>query len=201
MSRRRTRSKLVLTAGLLLLCVRAEAADRQIHPFFGATFGGGTTFVDPEKAIGKPNPTIGISAVFLSEVFGAEVEVADAPGFFESGDKHLVIHSRVTTISGNVIIAAPHRLTEYWLRPYLAAGGGLMRVRTTTSFNVFDLAKVIPQVDVGAGIVAFLTNRVGVSWEIRRFQSIGSDTKEVGLSLGGESLSFWRATMAAVIRY
>jgi len=201
MRERRRAITLVLTAGLLLLCVRADAADRQIRPFFGATFGGGTTFVDPEEAIGKPNPAIGVSAVFLSEVFGAEVEVADAPGFFESGDKHLVIHSRVTTISGNVIVAAPHRLTEYWLRPYLVGGGGLMRVRTTTSLNVFDFAKVVPQVDVGVGLVAFLTNRVGVSWEVRRFQSIGTDTKEVGLSFGGESLSFWRATMAAVIRY
>ena len=200
MSPRRTARALVLTTGLLLLCVRAGAADRQIRPFVGATFGGGTTFVDPEDAIGKLNPAIGVSAVFLSEVFGAEVEVADAPGFFE-GDKHLVIHSRVTTISGNVIVAAPHRLTEYWLRPYIVGGGGLMRVRTTTSFNVFDLAKVVPQVDVGVGVVAFLTPRVGVSWELRRFQSIGTDSKEVGLSLGGESLSFWRATMAAVIRY
>jgi hypothetical protein len=198
---RRTAAALVLTTGLLLLCVRAGAADRQIRPFVGATFGGGTTFVDPEDAIGKLNPAIGVSAVFLSEVFGAEVEVADAPGFFEKGDKHLVIHSRVTTISGNVIVAAPHRLTEYWLRPYIVGGGGLMRVRTTTSFNVFDLAKVVPQVDVGVGVVAFLTPRVGVSWEIRRFQSIGADSTEVGLSLGGESLSFWRATMAAVIRY
>jgi hypothetical protein len=139
--------------------------------------------------------------VFLGEVVGAEVEVADAPGFFESGDKHLVLRSRVTTINGNVIVAAPHRLTEYWLRPYFVAGGGLMRVRTTTSLSVFDVAKVIPEIDLGVGVVAFLTNRVGVSWDIRRFQSIGTGTPDVGLSFGGESLSFWRATMGAVIRY
>jgi len=192
---------LVLAAGLLLLCVRADAADRQIRPFAGATFGGGTTFVDPEDAIGSLNPAIGVSAVFLNEIFGAEAEVADAPGFFESGDKHLVLRSRVTTISGNFIIAAPHRWTEYWLRPYFVAGGGLMRVRTTTSFGVFDVAKVIPQIDLGLGVVAFLTNRVGVSWDVRRFQSVGTGTPPAGLSFGGESLSFWRATMGAVIRY
>jgi hypothetical protein len=201
MSFRIAANTLVLVAGLLLLCVRANAADRQVRPFLGATFGGGGTFLDLEEAIGKPNPAIGVSAVFLSELFGAEFEVADAPGFFESGDKHLVLHSRVTTINGNVIVAAPRRWTEYWLRPYVVGGGGLMRVRTTTSFNVFDVSKVIPQVDLGVGVVAFLTNRVGVSWDLRRFQSIGSDSQEVGLSLGGESLSFWRATMAAVIRY
>ena len=201
MRQRVATSMLVLVAGLLLLCVRADAADRQIRPFVGATFGGGTTFVDPEDAIGTLNPAIGVSAVYLSEVFGAEVEVADAPGFFQSGDKQLVLRSHVTTITGNVIVAAPRRLTEYWLRPYIVAGGGLMRVATTTKFNVFDVSKVIPEVDVGVGVVAFLTNRAGVSWEVRRFQSIGADTKEVGLTFGGESLSFWRATMAAVIRY
>jgi hypothetical protein len=192
---------LVLGAGLLLLCARAEAADRQIRPFFGATFGGGTTFVDPESAIGTANPAIGASAVFLGEVFGAEVDAADAPGFFQSGDKHLVLRSRVTTVSGNVIVAAPHRWTEYWLRPYVVGGAGLMRVSTTTSLTVFDVSKVIPAVDVGVGVVAFLTNRVGFAGEVRRFQSIGTDKPDVGLSFGGESLTFWRATMAVAIRY
>ena len=68
----------------------AAAAERQIRPFFGATFGGATTFVDPENASGTPNPAIGVSGVFLGEMFGAEVDVFDAPGFFETGDKHLV---------------------------------------------------------------------------------------------------------------
>ena len=136
-------------------------------------------------------------------MFGAEVDVADAPGFFESGDKHLVLHSRVTTISGNVIVAAPHRLTEYWLRPYLVGGGGLMRVSDDDLVQrVRRRRRSSPKFDLGVGVVAFLTNRVGVSWDVRRFQSIGSRSPtEVGLSSGDEHLSFWRATMAVVIRY
>jgi hypothetical protein len=195
----------VLVTGLLLMSDRAHAGDRQIRPFVGATFGGGTTFVDPELVVGKANLTIGASAVFLGEVLGAEVDVADAPGFFESDSKQLVLASRVTTISGNVVVAAPHRLTEYSLRPYLVGGGGLMRVRTTTAFGVFDVSSIIPAVDVGAGVVGFLTNRVGVCWEIRRFQSVGSrnsnSSSSAGLSFGDEHLSFWRATMAVAIRY
>src|SRR5262249_21004782 len=147
----------VLTLGLLLLSARAFAADRQIRPFVGATFGGTTTFVDPEEAIGKPNVAIGATAVFLGEILGAEIDFGDAPGFFE-GDKNLVHLSRVTTLSGNVVVAAPHRLTEYWLRPYLVAGGGLMRVRTSTLFGVFDVATLLPQFDVGVGVLGFVTN-------------------------------------------
>jgi hypothetical protein len=60
---------------------------------------------------------------------------------------------------------------------------------------------VVPVFDVGVGVVGFLTNRVGVSWDVRRFQSIGSDTGTVGVSLDDEQLSFWRATMALAVRY
>ena len=195
------RSMVVLGAGFLLLSTQTFAADRQIRPFIGVTFGGGTTFVDPENAVGKPNLAIGASAVFLGDVFGAEVEIADAPGFFESGDKHLVLFSRVTTISGNVVVAAPHRLTEYALRPYFVGGVGFMRVRTTTAFAVFDVSALIPELDVGIGALGFVTNRIGVCWDVRRFQTVGGNTDNSGLSFGDEHLSFWRATMAVVIRY
>lgn len=195
------RSILVLVAGLLLMSTRAVAADRQIRPFIGATFGGGTTFIDPDNAIGTPNVVYGASAVFLGEVLGAEVDVADAPGFFQTGDTHNVLFSRVTTVSGNVVVAAPHRLTEYSLRPYLVGGAGLMRVRTSTALGVFDVSAVIPHVDVGVGVLAFVTNRVGVCWDVRRFQSVGSHGDATGLSFGDEHLSFWRATMAVAIRY
>ncbi len=195
------RKTLVLMAGLLLMSHRTYAADRQIRPFVGATFGGGTTFVDPEKAVGKPHLAIGASAVFLGEVFGAEIDVADAPGFFESGDKDLVHLSHVMTVSGNVIVAAPHRLTEYSLRPYVVGGVGLMRVTTTTAFSVFDVSEVIPALDAGVGAVAFLTNRTGLCWDVRRFQTIARNTGDEGLSFGQQHLSFWRATMAVVIRY
>ena len=200
--RRRGRAGAMALAGLILMAAPVRAADRQIRPFIGATFGGGTTLVDPEGAVGKPNLAIGASGVFLGELFGAEVDAFDAPGFFETGDKDLVHVSRVFTVTGNVIVAAPHRLTEYWLRPYVVGGAGLMRVKTTTSFSVFDVSAVLPTVDVGVGAVAFVTNRAGVCWEVRRFQSVGgsSDTSG-GLSFGERHLSFWRATIAVVIRY
>jgi hypothetical protein len=193
-----TRRTAGLVAGLLLIAARANAEDRQLRPFIGATFGGGTTFVELNR--GKAKLAVGIGAVFLGEVFGAEVDVADVPGFFESGDNPLVIGSRVTTLTGNVVVAVPRRLTEYGLRPYVVGGGGLMRVRTTTSLNVFDVSRLFPAIDVGVGLVGFLTNRMGVSWEIRRFQSVDRNAGN-GVSFGEEQLSYWRATMAVAIRY
>lgn len=197
-----TRTALVLGAVFLLLSTAAFAADRQLRPFIGTTFAGSTTIVDPELAVGSPNITIGGSAVFLGELFGADIDVADVPGLFESGNQNLVRSSRVTTITGNLVIAAPHRLTEYALRPYIVAGGGLMSVRTTTALSVFDVSTMLPAIDVGVGAVGFVTNKLGVCWEVRRFQDIGSNAISGGLSIDGEQhLSFWRGTMSVVIRY
>jgi hypothetical protein len=200
------RRTLLVTAALLAFARGAGAEDRQLRGFVGATFGGGTNIVDPADPIprGKANMILGGSAVFIGEMFGVEVDVGDVPGFFERDSSPLVLESRVTTITGNIVVAAPHRLTEYSLRPYLVGGGGLMRVRNLTSLNVFDVSTFLPTLDVGAGVVGFLTDRAGVSWEIRRFQSIGRGTGGLdnGLSFGEEQqLSFWRATMAIAIRY
>src|SRR5262245_33716664 len=89
------RTAFVLAA--LALAVPARAADNQIRPYFGATFSGGTTFVDLEKAAGKLNPVVGVSVVRLGDMFGFEGDLGDAPGFFQAGDQHLVLSSRVTT--------------------------------------------------------------------------------------------------------
>jgi hypothetical protein len=202
--RRRGMCTLVLAAGFLLMCARSDGADRQLRPFVGATFGGDTTFaldIDPDNAGGGPKPAIGVSAVFLGELLGAEVDVFDGPGFFGTGSD-LVKSSRVTTFTGNVIVAAPHRATEYSLRPYVVGGLGLMQVRRTTLFNVFDISAVLPTIDVGAGALAFVTNRVGVSGDVRRFQSVGDNPSSDGLTTSGEQhLSFWRAAVAVVFRY
>jgi hypothetical protein len=200
-ARNPARNTVMLFAGLLLIAARASAADRQIRPFVGATFGGGTTFVDPEEAIGKPHLAIGVSAVFLGEILGTEIDVFDAPGFFESGDRNLVHVSHVATFSGNLVLAAPRRLTEYFLRPYIVGGATMMLVRTTTSLSVFDVSTVRPAFDLGGGVLAFVTNKIGVSGDIRRFQTVGGNSGSAGLSFGDEHLSFWRATMAVVIRY
>lgn len=179
----------------------AAAADNQFRGYFGATFGGGTTFVDLEKAAGHPNPAIGISWLTLGDVVGLEVDLGDAPGFFQGGDQHLVLSSRVTTLTGNVMIAAPRRFTEYSLRPYLVGGAGLMRARIDDYFGVLKVGRILPGFDVGAGAVGFITADAGIYWDVRRFQSLTRDSAERGVTFGHERLSFWRASMGLAIRY
>ena len=101
----------------VLLSQGSAAAEWQIKPFLGITFAGSTTFVDPEQAAGGPNIIFGGSGLLLGQVVGIEADVAFAPGFFDAGDLDLVTGSRVTTLTGNIVLAMPRRLTEYTLRP------------------------------------------------------------------------------------
>jgi hypothetical protein len=85
---------------------------------------------------------------------------------------------------------------------YFVGGGGIMRVSWEDVLGVFDTSKVVPAVDVGVGALGFLSNKVGLSWELRRFQRVGEPPLN-GRSFGpvAERLSYWRAHMAVVFRY
>jgi hypothetical protein len=56
-------------------------------------------------------------------------------------------------------------------------------------------------VDVGGGVQGFLTNRIGVGWDVRRFNGISKASEPGATTTGRTQLSFWRASMALVIRY
>lgn len=180
---------------------RAMAGERQIRPFVGVTFGGSTTIVPVASSVPKPHGVIGASAVWLGEFVGVDVDFAHVPGFFQSGERGLVLDSRVTTLMGNVVVAAPAQKTQYGLRPYLAGGAGLMWIHIASTFGVFQVAETMGAVDVGGGVQGYLTNRIGVGWDVRRFNGISKASEPGATTTGRTQLSFWRASMALVIRY
>lgn len=195
-----------IAALVLVLVVFGPAraqAEWQLKPFAGLTFGGSTTFLDLEQAAGEANLVIGFSGVWLGELVGIDADFGHGPGFFQSGDQSLVAGSSVTTLTGNIVVALPRRLSEYTLRPYFVGGAGLMHVRITDSPKVLGGSSTLAAIDIGGGVTGFLTDRVGLSWDVRRFQSVGGMVG--GLSIGPEQrpeqLSFWRANMALAFRY
>ena len=189
----------LLALTMLLFAPARPSAEWQIRPFLGVTFGGGTTFVDLEEAAGTPNLVFGANGRLLGDVIGIDVDFGHAPGFFQSGDRQLVRESSVTTLTGNVVLAPPRRLTEYILGPYFVIGAGLMRVRIDELFSALPVASTLPAMDVGGGVNGFLSDTVGLSWDARYFRSLGEKPLR-GFSIGPEHLSFWRASMALVIR-
>ena len=189
----------VLALTLLLIRSAPARAEWQLRPFLGVTFGGGTTFYDLDHAADDPNLVIGFNSVLIGELIGIDSDLGYAPGFFQSGGQHLVARSSVTTLTGNVVIALPRRLTEFTLRPYFVGGAGFMVARINDTNKVLSVSSTLPAVDLGGGVTGFLTDRIGVSWDVRHFRSYGGKAR--GLSIGREQLSFWRANMALVFRY
>ncbi len=191
----------------LWLLPAPASAEWQVRPFIGFSFGGVTTFVDPENAIETQNVAVGISGGWLGEIFGLEGDFGRSPGFFQTGDagdspiEHLVLTSAVTTLTGNVVIALPRRMAGYGLRPYFSGGAGLMHVDAFGKFGVVEHNRTLPALTLGGGVTGFLTDSVGVNWDIRRLSTLRGEGETLGNSVGREQLSFWRATMAVALRY
>ena len=185
----------LLACALVVFWPAIAAAEWQIRPFIGVTFGGDTTFVLSEAA-GESHRVYGVSGGWLGEVIGIEGDLGYSPGFFDS--PRLVLSSYVTTATANVIVALPRRWTRYTLRPYVLGGGGMMRVRSEDRVGLLEVDRTLPAMNVGGGATGFLTDRVGLNWELRYFRSI--DQEPTGVSIGDEQLSFWRATMSVAIR-
>jgi len=198
-----------LVLALWLLSPAPAAAEWQVRPFIGFTFGGETTFVDPEKAIETQNAIFGASGGWLGEIFGLEADFGRAAGFFQTDQasglsaslEPFLLSSAVTTLTGNVVIALPKRMAGYGLRPYFSGGAGLMHIDTVTQLRIIDVHRTLPTLSLGGGVTGFLTNRVGLNWDIRRLNTLRGEGETLGDSLGRGKLSFWRATMAVALRY
>jgi hypothetical protein len=188
---------------LMLWPASAAAQEWQLKPFLGLTFAGDTTIVDPEDAAGDVHFVLGGGVSWIGEVFGVEGDFGFVPGFF-AGDQEvpLVISSSVWTLTGNVVIAMPRRMTQYTLRPYIAGGVGLMRVSKDDQLEAFPVTLNVMTIDVGGGATGFLSDTVGLNWDLRYFRNItgAPDPDNPGLSFGAPRLSFWRLTMGVVLR-
>jgi opacity protein-like surface antigen len=180
----------------------SAAADWYVTPFIGNAFRGTTTFVDEYSGKARRKMTVGGSASLIVGVFGVEVDYAWVPRFFQDPDPEVIIvNSRVQTLTGNVIVAAPLSLTRESLRPYAVMGVGTMAA------HVEYFRDLLPRVDdnltafaVGGGVIGMLGNRTGVRFDVRRFTNLDRDTPS-GTTFGPARLHYWRGTVGLTLRY
>lgn len=191
---------MLLSLGILGLNVTPSiAGEWQVKPFLGATYGGSTTYSVVGLFAPKAHFVFGGSGMWLGEILGVEGDFGHTSGFFHDPNDQFVTDSGVTTATGNIVVAVPRHLVQYTLRPYLVGGAGMMHVRIDYLGNPVSTSSTLKSMDLGGGVTGFLTNHIGVSWDVRYFRSIDR-TIESGQSIGSEHLSFWRATMAVAIR-
>jgi hypothetical protein len=192
-------------AAVTMLCLCAGASEARgdwlITPFVGYSFAPETTFLVPGEPA-KRRFTLGTAVALLSDSFlGLEAEFSHTPRFFEGDDpRGLVLTSRVTALSGSVILAVPLAVTRESLRPYVVGGLGLLQARTSVAAGIFPLEEDLLGVNIGAGAIGLISERTGFRFDLRHIKAAsGADgpLARPGLS----RLSFWRATVGVVLRY
>ena len=212
------------TLKLLALCCGClatpdvAAAEWHFAPFVGVTFKGNTTINDPELATGESHPAFGGFVSLLGGgIFGAEGLFELTPYFFQGSEGRmtddglpipddLIESSRVTAVMGNAILTVPRRYTEYFLRPFVSGGFGVLRVSKTEvqppgGLEVFPLRANFAAYNVGGGAIGFFSQRTGVRFDVRYFATL-RDTELPGVTLLGDPvrLRYMTASVALVIR-
>jgi len=194
---------LLAAAILFLFTTAVPAAEWQLKPFLGGTYGGSTTYLFVPQAGAKAHFVFGVSGMMIGEIFGIEGDFGHTASFFQDESNlfnPLVTDSGVTTTTGNIVVALPRHLAQYTLRPYIVGGAGLMHISIDYRENPgTSISSTLKTMDLGAGVTGFLTKHLGVTWDVRYFRSIDR-TIETGQSIGSEHLSFWRASMALAVR-
>jgi hypothetical protein len=77
----------------------------------------------------------------------------------------------------------------------------LIHVNIQGFIGAVAVNRTLPAMNIGGGVTGFLTPRIGLNWDVRRFSTLRGEGETVGNSLANEQLSFWRATMAVAVRY
>jgi hypothetical protein len=186
------------------------SADWTITPFVGWNFGGAAD-INTGSSGSQTSSTFerkldyGASLIRMGGgPIGFEIDFGYSPRFFEtstppSGFFKFTKDSTLTTLTGNVVIGAHGGA----VRPYVVGGVGLIRT------NLQDFSKRFPVswkndfgLDVGGGVMGFLSDNAGLRGDVRYFRSLqGTSYSE---NSGGVALSdfkFWRASLGLSFKF
>ena len=191
----------VATAGALCLAPSTASAEWILTPFIGASFATGTDVDDVEfdTLIDGSKMTYGGTFTYLGGgVLGFEVDFGYSPEFFEGDDDDIdfIDSSNYSSLMANVVLSAPAGA----FRPYGTAGVGLINTSIDDVDDIFDVDRNALGFNVGGGVMAFFTDRVGIRGDLRYFRQMGeADDDEIDFDLG--AFRFWRATVGASFRF
>jgi hypothetical protein len=192
-----------LLALWVLACPRpARAQDLLLIPYLGFTFAGSSSlFGDLESGSSESASAVGGSVALLGQgILGVEGDIGYVPGFFERGEAQIVFPGTfVTSLTGSMILTLPLTITRESLRPYVLAGGGVMWAESRDLAGVFEIRSTMPALSFGGGAIGFLSNTVGVRFDLRYLRSLGAgDDQIAGI---GPRVKFWRGSVGLVLKY
>lgn len=211
----RTRLRvLTLAAALFFLFPAIARAEWQFTPFLGYTFNGSTTLLDfgriaNQTANDEPHVDFGGSVRLLGPgPIGVEGYYLHTPGFFDAKQFDInlprILDSRTYAVMGNMVLTTPRAWNRYGLRPAISGGIGLIHAAARDERNVFPFTLNLWGMNVGGGAVGFLSDRVGLRFDLRYFRNIKGialEDLEVPVTFGEPlRLSYWSATVGIVIK-
>lgn len=213
--RRRGFRVLVLSALLVLAVPPIARAEWQFTPFIGYTFKATSTFVDldpdPDRvATDQTRINFGGAVRLIGDSpFGAEIYYVHTPGFFDPKQQFsfplpLVLESRTYAVMGNFVLATPRSWNRYGLRPSLSGGIGVMHASEEDNNHVIEYRVNLVGMNVGGGAVGFLSDHVGVRFDLRYFRNIkGVSQADLDFPVtGGQPvrLRYWTMGFGVVIK-
>ena len=175
----------------LILTPAAARADVIFSPFLGVSFGGETR---------KEALTYGGTLTFMGGgVFGFEIDAALSPDMLsDDSDIDLDLGSNsVGTVMANLIIGAP--LGK--IRPYASGGAGLLRINIEDAGDLFDVDRNTWGVNVGAGLMGYFTEHVGIKADVRYFRRIRDEDTSSNIDLDLGRFNYWRGTLGLSFRF
>lgn len=187
----RTAAVLALAA---LFVPATASADWLATPFIGAPFQG-----DTEDA----GVTYGGSFGYMGGgILGFEADLGVTPDFFEFDTADVdPFEGQVVSLMGNLIVGAPIGGMERSVRPYASGGVGLLRARVDATGPFEDFTNNEFGFNVGAGLMGFFSEHVGLRGDLRYFRSFEDPDDDLEFDVAVGDFDFWRGTAGVVFRF
>jgi opacity protein-like surface antigen len=187
----------LMAALVLVLSPAAARADWLFTPNLGTTFGG--------DASGNEHFTYGASIGWMGAgIMGWEADLSYTPEFFEPGDGDfdLTDASNVTTAMANAIIGIPvGGQTGGGLRPYFAAGLGLLQREVSSSDALFNVNNNEFGFNLGGGVMGFMSDHVGFRGDLRYTRSFEDPVEDNEFDIAVGNFDYWRGTAGVTFRW
>lgn len=202
--------------GLITALPPASAsAEWQFAPLVGFSFLGNTNF-DLTKVVDRHWNFGGAVRLVGAGPLGVESVFVYVPGYFEfldleadpfflstTQESSTITKSRSFALMGNIVLTTPRAWNEYGLRPFVSGGIGLLHAFHNEEF--VPVRANLPGYNVGGGAVGFLTERVGLRFDLRYFRTLPPGEEPAPLQetsdLRRVRLRYWTATVGVVFKY
>jgi hypothetical protein len=185
------RRRLILAFVWLLLPAAADAQTAKS----GFT-GFATVFIGPSFAgdIDDASWTPGAAVTIVdASGIGVELDLSNVGTI----DSRRFVESGITTLTVNV--------TGVWtdtaaiVRPYVAGGAGVLRVRACVTDCQFAVSRTDAALDIGGGVFVLVNELVGVRGDVRYFRFL---ERHPDLPLTGSGVfDFWRLSVGATFSW